>query len=58
MVHDWQMDFGGVGSNIDYNLWFERPFFDVKVFNPYAHSNQKTPLSACYHSHENEKEEI
>ena len=34
---------------------FERAFFDVKVFNPYAPSNQKTPLSACYRSHENEK---
>ena len=29
--------------------------FDVKVFNPYAPSNQKTPLSECYRSHENEK---
>ena len=38
---------------------FERAFFDVKVFNPYAPSNQKTPLSACYRSHEKqEKEEI
>ena len=26
---------------------FEQAFFDVKVFNPYAPSNQKTPLSAC-----------
>ena len=34
---------------------FERAFFDVKVFNPYAPSNQKTSLSACYRSHENEK---
>ena len=33
--------------------WFERAFFDVKVFNPYAPSNQKTP--ACYRSHANEK---
>ena len=36
---------------------FERAFFDVKVFNPYAPSNQKTSLSTCYHSHENEKKE-
>ena len=35
--------------------WFKWAFFDVKVFNPYAPSNQKTPLSACYRSHENEK---
>ena len=51
MVHDWilqQMDFAW-GSR------FEWAFFDVKVFNPYAPSNQKTPLSACYCSHENEK---
>ena len=34
---------------------FEQAFFDVKVFNPYAPSNQKTSLSTCYHSHENEK---
>ena len=33
---------------------FERAFFDVKIFNPYAPSN-KTSLSACYRSHENEK---
>ena len=38
--------------------WFERAFFDVKVFNPYAPSNQTTSLSTCYRSHENEKEEI
>ena len=34
---------------------FERAYFDVKDFNPYAPSNQKTSLSACYRSHENEK---
>eukprot|EP00731_Ephydatia_muelleri_P030730 Em0022g244a len=34
---------------------FERAFFDVKFFNPYTPSNQKSPLSACYRSHENEK---
>ena len=34
---------------------FEQAFFDVKVFNPYAPSNQKTSLSTCYRSHENEK---
>ena len=27
----------------------------VKVFNPYAPSNQKTTLSACYRSQENVK---
>ena len=42
-----QMDFEGVSSN--------GHFFEVKVFNPYVPSNQKTPLSACYCSHENEK---
>ena len=60
MVHDWilqQIDFGrgggggggggGVGSN--------GRFFDGKVFNPYTPSNQKTPLSACYRSHETRK---
>ena len=40
---------------------FERAFFDEKVFNPYAPSNQKSRrlFSACYRSHEKqEKEEI
>ena len=34
---------------------FEWACFDVKVFNPYAPSNQKTPFSACYRSDENEE---
>ena len=34
---------------------FERAFFDVKVFNPYARSNQRSTLAATYRSHENSK---
>ena len=48
----------GARLDIAADIWgslFERAFFDVKVFNPYAPSNQKTPLSVCYRSHENEK---
>ena len=33
---------------------FERAFFDVRVFNPYAPSNRQ-PLRACYKKHENQK---
>ena len=34
---------------------FERAFFDVRVFNPYAPSNQHSSLQACYRKHENLK---
>ena len=34
---------------------FERAFFDVRVFNPYAPSNQRSSLQACYRNHENTK---
>ena len=34
---------------------FERAFFDVKVFNPYAPSNRTSTLQACYRTHENIK---
>ena len=35
---------------------FERAFFDVRVFNPYAPSNKHHPsLQACYKKHENIK---
>ena len=50
MVHNWTLQqrvFGGVDLN--------GHFLNVKVFNPYAPSNQKTPLSACYRSHEKRK---
>ena len=33
---------------------FERAFFDVQVFNPYALSNRQS-LRACYKKHENQK---
>ena len=33
----------------------ERPFVDVRIFNPFAPSNITTSLSACYRKHENIK---
>ena len=33
---------------------FERTFFDVRVFNPYAPSNQTPTPSSCYRKHERE----
>ena len=38
-------------------LWgdqYEKAFFDVRVFNPYAPSNRQ-PLATCYRKHENIK---
>ena len=32
---------------------FERTFFDVRVFNPYAPSSHTPTLSSCYRKHEN-----
>ena len=34
---------------------FERAFFDVRVFNPYAPSNQNTQMATTYRHHEHEK---
>ena len=34
---------------------FEGAFFDVRVFNPHAPSNQRSSLQACYRNHENTK---
>lgn len=34
---------------------YERTFFDVRVFNPFAQSNRQTPLSTSYRRHENIK---
>ena len=33
----------------------QRAYFDVRVFNPFARSYFRTPLSKCYHLHEHEK---
>ena len=33
----------------------QRAFFDVRVYNPFACSYFRTPLSKCYHLHECEK---
>ena len=34
---------------------YEKSFFDVCVFNPYAPSNRQCQLSACHRKHEKEK---
>lgn len=34
---------------------YERTFFDVRVFNPHAPSNRRTPLPSCYRRHEQAK---
>ena len=34
---------------------FKRSYFDVRVFNPFAHSNLQTPLDAIYRRHELDK---
>ena len=34
---------------------FEKTYFDVRVFNPYALSNKKQTPSACYRKHKREK---
>ena len=34
---------------------FERTFFDVRVFNPHAPSNQNSQISTTYRRHEREK---
>ena len=39
-------------------LWggrFERAFFDVRVFNPYAPTNRRLQSATCYRHHENAK---
>ena len=39
-------------------LWggrFERAFFDVRVFNPYAPTNRRLQPATCYRHHENAK---
>ena len=33
---------------------YECAFFDVRIFNPHAHSNHQ-PISTCYRKHENAK---
>ena len=34
---------------------FERTYFDVRVFNPYAPSNRQSSISSCYRKHESMK---
>ena len=49
------------GARLDifmYGFWggrFEKAFVDVRVFNPCAQSNRRSPISAVYRRHEQEK---
>ena len=36
----------------------QKAFFDVKVFNPYAKSNQKFTLASCFNHHEKSKKRV
>ena len=44
-----------VAANGFWGSRFERAYLDVRVFNPFAPSNQQSSISACYRSHENMK---
>ena len=42
-------------------LWggrYERTFMDVRVFNPYAHSNKQAPLRSVYRTHERTRRSV
>ena len=44
-----------VAANGVWGSRFERAFFDVRVFNPYASSNNRQSLPATYKRHEEDK---
>ena len=44
-----------ISANGVWGSRFERDFFDVRVFNPYASSNRQQSLTATYHRHELDK---
>ena len=37
-----------IAANSFWGGRFERTYFDVRVFNPYAPSNQQSSISSCY----------
>ena len=42
-----------ISANGSWEGWFEKTYFDVRVFNPHAPSNhQCSSLSSCYRKHE------
>ena len=49
------------GARLDismYGFWggrFEKAFVDVRVFNPCAQSNRRSPITSVYRKHEQEK---
>ncbi len=46
-----------VAANGVWGSRFERTFFDVRIFNPFATSNRCATLSVAYHKHEEEKKD-
>ena len=47
-----------IAANGFWGGWFERTFFDVKVFNPFAPSNRHSQPSNSYRAHENAKKRM
>ena len=49
------------GARLDSGFWggrFERTYYDVRVFNPFAPSNQHSQPESVYHRHENLKRRL
>ena len=44
-----------IAANGVWGGWFERTYFDVRVFNPHAPSHRQTNLSTCYRRQESVK---
>ena len=44
-----------VAANGLWGGWYERTYFDIRVFNSHGASNKHTNPSACYRKHENLK---
>ena len=47
-----------VAANRFWGGTYEKTFFDVRVFNRYAPSNSRIPLSSCYRKHEQTKKRM
>ena len=44
-----------IAANGAWGCRFEKPFFSVRVFNPFSKCNMETPLPETYRQHKNEK---
>ena len=51
MVQDWML----LHADGFWGSRFERAFFNIRVFNPFIPSNQRSSLQACCRNHENVK---